>query len=200
MSNPNQTHFRALDRIQKYLNNYNRKGILYYKDSYNKLPLKGYTYSDQGSDVTTRNSTTRYIFQLNNNIISQYSQLQKSVALSSYHAEYIAIKEGLKELIYLYNLIEYLNKELRLNIFDEKTPIIFTDSESAIKLSENLVFYKKSKHIEIQYYFITECIRNNIAKIAYINTRDQLADALTKGLDTIKHKTFFRRIKMIENS
>lgn len=99
MLNPDKTHFIALDRIQKYLNKYLTIGTFY---NYSNNPtLIGYTDADQGGDISSRKSTSGYIYTLNNkNIISWNSILQKSVALSSYESEYIALKELLTEAIY----------------------------------------------------------------------------------------------------
>ncbi len=80
--------------------------------------------------------------------------LQKIVMLSSYKAEYMASKDVIKESIYLHNVLKELNKILKLDIFDDKPPILLFDNQSAIKLEENVEFHKRTKHIHIQYHFI----------------------------------------------
>ena len=74
MSNPNNLHFKALDRIQKYLNKYPSLGLYYNYNNINNI-LKGYCNSNQGSDINTRRSTSSFIFFYNNNIISQNTTL-----------------------------------------------------------------------------------------------------------------------------
>jgi hypothetical protein len=56
------------------------------------------------------------------------------------------------------------------------------DNQSAIALSKNPVFHDRSKHIELRYHFIRECVEHNRVKIQYIGTSEQLADILTKAL------------------
>ena len=94
--------------------------------------------------------------------------LQKTVALSSCEAEYMAFKEAIKEILYLYNLINYFNKFLNNKI----TPIpkLLTDSESALKLANNPEFHKRNKHINITYHFIRNSINENKLNLLYINT------------------------------
>ena len=46
MANPNITHFKALDHIWKYLNNYPNLGTYYNYNNENKLELRGYTDAD----------------------------------------------------------------------------------------------------------------------------------------------------------
>ena len=66
------------------------------------LLLKGYSDLDWANCIDSRRSTTRYIITLGgNNIISWYVSLQKLVAFSSTEAEYMALLEVYKEIIYL---------------------------------------------------------------------------------------------------
>ena len=74
-------------------------GITYHPNS--DLILTGYSDSDWASDINTRRSTTGYMFTLAGGAISWNSRLQKTVALSSTEAEYMALKEETKEAIAL---------------------------------------------------------------------------------------------------
>ena len=102
----------------------------------------------------------------------------------------MAFKEIIKEHTYLRNVISYLENSLKLNVFSKKVPMILTDSQSAMKLAENPEFHKRSKHIDIQYHYIRECLEKKIAQMGFVSSKDQLADGLTKGLDLTKHKQF----------
>ena len=199
MSNPNKLHFKALDRIWKYLNKYPKLG-LYYNCNNPLNTLKGYCDSDWGGDINSRKSTSGFIFLYNNNLISWNSSLQKTVALSSCEAEYMALKEATKETIYLNNTITYINNTLQLNK-SNNIPIILVDNQGSLKLAENPEFHKRTKHIDIVYHFIRECINNNKLKVGYIPTKEQLADGFTKGLDNIKQQNMINNIninKLIE--
>jgi hypothetical protein len=199
MSNPNISHFKALDRLWKYLNNYPKLGT-YYDCNKNIFELLGYTDADWGGDIISRKSTSGFLYLLNNNIISWNSILQKTVALSSCEAEYMAFKEAIKEAIYLSNLVNYFYKFNNNNntdiIINIKVPILLTDSESAMKLANNPEFHKRSKHIDITYHFIREAILDKKVNLLYVNTKRQLADGFTKGLDTTKHKNFINCLNL----
>jgi hypothetical protein len=56
------------------------------------------------------------------------------------------------------------------------------DSKSALALANNPVFHERSKHIRMRYHFIRSCLEEGSIKASYINTKDQLADLLTKPL------------------
>jgi hypothetical protein len=107
----------------------------------------------------------------------------------------MAFKEAIKEAIYLNNLVNYFYN-FNNNKDNIKIPILLTDSESAIKLANNPEFHKRSKHIDITYHFIREAIIDKKVNLLYINTKRQLADGFTKGLDTIKHKNFINCLNL----
>ena len=56
------------------------------------------------------------------------------------------------------------------------------DSESAIQLSKNPVFHDRSKHIDVRYHYIRECVEENRVILEFVGTVEELADILTKAL------------------
>jgi hypothetical protein len=108
----------------------------------------------------------------------------------------MAFKEAIKEAIYLNNLITYFNKLYNNNNIRILT--LLTNSKSALKLANNLEFYKRSKHIDIIYYFIREAILDKKVDLIYVNTKKQLANGFTKALDNIKHKNFINCLNFKE--
>ncbi len=49
----------------------------------------------------------------------------------------MASKDAIKESIYLHNVLKELNKILKLDILDDKPPMLLLDNQSAIKLGES---------------------------------------------------------------
>jgi hypothetical protein len=128
------------------------------------------------------------------NPISWASKLQKTVALSSCEAEYMALKEATKEMLYLKEIaINLLSKLTKHNIV---TNTIYTDSKSAIDLAKNPEHHARSKHIDIQYHFVRENVQNGIIKLEYISTKEQLADILTKGLVNTAYRYLVRKLSL----
>src|SRR5579871_773569 len=72
------------------------------------MRLTGDSDADWAGDVNTRRSTTGYIVMLNNGAIAWKSQRQATVALSTMEAEYMALTEAMKELIWIKNLLAEL--------------------------------------------------------------------------------------------
>jgi hypothetical protein len=74
------------------------------------------------------------------------------------------------------------------------------DSKSALALAKNPVFHERSKHIRVRYHFIQGCLEEGSIKASYINTKDQLADLLTKPLGRIKFLELCSRTGMFQLS
>jgi hypothetical protein len=74
------------------------------------------------------------------------------------------------------------------------------DSQSALALAKNLVFHEQSKHIGVRYHFIRDWLAEESIKAWYINTKDQLADLLTKPLGRIKFLKLCSRSGMAQLS
>ena len=193
MAKPDKSHCTALDRIWKYLNGYPDLGLYI---SYNSdIGLIGYSDSDWANCLMNRKSTTGYCFLYNRNLISWNSALQRTVAISTCEAEYMAIREATKETIYLSSILKWLEKE-KLGTYLPTTPPILTDSEAALKLANNPEFHKRTKHIDITYHFIRECIKDGKVKVIPVRTTDQLADGFTKGLNKHKHTAFIESLNL----
>ncbi|KAI0991319.1 hypothetical protein K3495_g16868 [Podosphaera aphanis] len=99
---------------------------------------------------------------------------QKTVAQSSCEAEYMALKEAIKESIYLNNFLSYY-----YNLLDKSTkttiPKLLTDSKSAMKLANNPEFHKRTKHIDITYHFIRDTIKENQIQLLYVHTKTSIS-------------------------
>ena len=67
--------------------------------------LEAYSDSDWANCKDTRRSETGYIVFINENPISWGSRSQKVVSLASAHAEYTAVTEVSKEVLYMKNLM-----------------------------------------------------------------------------------------------
>lgn len=64
---------------------------------------------------------------------------------------------------------------------------MYNDNQSAQKLSENAMYHKRSKHIDVRFHFIREAVENKLVKINYLSTEEMPADLFTKSLSTPLH-------------
>jgi hypothetical protein len=61
-------------------------------------------------------------------------------------------------------------------------------------MADNPVEYSHTKHKDIRYHFMSDHQQKGDIEIAYVSTRNQLADIFTKTLD---EKTFTKSISML---
>ena len=189
-SKPDKSHFIALDDIWKYLNKYPRLALVLNCDIpflYNFI--KGYSDASWASDLTERKSFSGYCFYIYNSLISWACCKQKTISLSSCEAEFVGLREANKEALYLNRLYTIFNKYLSIRIPDTIPPIL-TDNQAAIKLAENPEFHKKTKHIDLAYFFTRENMRQKKIRIFYIKSEDNIADIFTKELGAEKFNKF----------
>jgi hypothetical protein len=66
---------------------------------------------------------------------------------------------------------------------------LLCDNESAIKLANNPVLHKRSKHIDIRHHFLRDHVEKKDIVFEGVRTEDQLVDIFTKPLDK---STFYR--------
>jgi hypothetical protein len=116
------------------------------------------------------------------------------VALSSCDAEYIAASTASTQALWLVWLLGDLLSR------DTGAVELRVDSKSALTLAKNLIFHEWSKHIRVRYHFIRGYLEEGSFKACYINTKDQLADLLTKPLRRIKFLELCSRIRMVQLS
>ncbi|GJX00809.1 ribonuclease H-like domain-containing protein [Tanacetum coccineum] len=71
-------------------------------------------------------------------------------------------------------------------------------SLTTIKIAANPVFYERTKHLEIDLHFVREKILKGVVKTVKVDSANQIADILTKGLDTIQHLELVKRLEIYE--
>ena len=133
--------------------------------------------SDYASDLEDRKSQSGSCTFLNNNLIDWSSTKQKCVSLSSTESEYISLSEASKNGSYFKNIL----CELGYNI---KYIEICGDNMSSLTLSSHQTAHQKTKHIDVRYHYLRNLVTNKFAKLNYINTKDNVADILTKPVDS----------------
>ena len=80
----------------------------------------------------------------------------------------------------------------------DSTIEIFCDNESAIKLSSNLVFHRRTKHIEVHYHFVRKKVLNKEIDLKKIHTKEQLTDIFTKALEKPLFEKFRGQLEIMK--
>ena len=113
--------------------------------------------------------------------------MQKIVTLSTTEAEYVAITEANKEMIWLQNLLKELGRK-------QSCSILFCDSQSAIYLAKNPIFHARTKHIQLRYYFIRVLLEDGSLSLEKIQDSKNSADMLPKTATAEKLRLYMASI------
>nr|GEV49174.1 retrovirus-related Pol polyprotein from transposon TNT 1-94 [Tanacetum cinerariifolium] len=123
----------------------------------------------------TKRSTSVSMQLLGDRLVSWSSKKQKSTAISSTEAEYIALSGYCAQILWMRSqLTDY-------GLIFNKIPLYY-DNKSAIALCCNNVQHSGSKHIDMRYHFIKEQVENEVVELYFVTTDYQLADIFTKAL------------------
>ena len=179
-----EAHWKAMMRIIKYVLD-TRSYSLRLKPcvTNGNVTLRGISDSEFAGDRETRKSVYGYITYYCGAPISWKSKSGNSVTLSSTEAEYYASSETAKELLFIYNLISTMEKNLILPI------ILNVDNTGAIYLANNYSTGPRTKHIDIRTHFVRELIMKGILKVEFIKSEENDADIFTKNVsEELFHK------------
>ena len=142
-ANPSNKHMNAAKHILRYLNMTQSVSII--DDGGSNKGLIAFMDSDWASDKIKHRSQTGFFFMIAGTIFLWQSWAQKTVALSSTEAKYIALSDCSRQAVWIKSLLN----ELDINV----GPIhINGDNQGSLFIGSNPVQEKQSKHIDICYH------------------------------------------------
>ncbi|KAI3680226.1 hypothetical protein L2E82_50551 [Cichorium intybus] len=174
VSDPRQNHMDAATRVLRYLKSTPGQGILLPRKG--GLKLVSYCDADWLGCPLSRRSRTGYLLLLGGAPISWKSKKQSVVSRSSAEAEYRAMATTVSEVLWVRSLLTELHE-----IPTEGTTL-FCDNMAAKHIADNPVFHERTKHVEMDCYFVRERVESKEVRPTYIDTKHQIADLLTKPL------------------
>jgi hypothetical protein len=180
MHDPKEPHWVAVKRILRYLKETIFHALLIQPD--HLLQLQTFNDADWASDQDDIRSISAYCVYLGKNLISWSCKQQPTVARSSTEAKYKALANAAVEIQWLKTLFS----DLHVSIIHP--PILWCDNIGATYLTSNPLFHARTKHIEIDFYYVRDQVLNGQLNVRLISTEDQYADALTKPLSSQRFK------------
>ncbi|KAE8907367.1 Retrovirus-related Pol polyprotein from transposon TNT 1-94 [Phytophthora fragariae] len=184
LENPGILHWRAAKRGIRYLQETLDWGIRLggeqWTDQELDRHLEAFADADFANRTDDRNSVAGYLTKFCGSTISWCSQTEKTVALHTTEAEYMALSLLVQEVIHLRQML----KELQVQ---QKAPTeVFVDNESAKKLAVNPSLHSRTKHIDVRHHFIRERVDMEEIEVLRVPGSENVADAFTKPLSRAK--------------
>ena len=215
--NPGMDHVRRMDHLMRYVFTTMNLGLLYGgpKRETASGVLVGYCDSDWSGDYLVDGSSRGgHLMTCWQTPVSWASFKLKAVAASSCEAEYMAASQLAREARWMRYLLSDLGYgDLRVtdygkfcdkdyakvrmsDLVDRKErPIMCCgDNKGANAITENPVLHRRTKHIHIRYHLVRAEVQKGHLTFVYINTKENIADLLTKGLVRVTHRYLVDKI------
>jgi hypothetical protein len=107
-------------------------------------------------------------------------------------SEYIAAAEVIKEAIWIRSFVE------DTGLLKQACIPLFIDNNAALRLSRNPENHQRAKHIDIRYHFLRDrVVRHKDINTLRVDTKDNLADLLTKPLGSIIFHKLVGRMNLV---
>lgn len=189
-ADPKVEHTQAIKLIGRYLLGTQDKGIICTPVDeslhlYADADFAGNWVKDVAqTSIDTARSRTGYVLMHAGCPVIWASKMQTEIALSSTESEYVALSQGLREVLPLMGLIKELaDAGFHLN---RQTPIVhckaFEDNSGALEMARTPKMRPHTKHINIKYHHFRQAVEDGHVSIEQISTEAQLADIFTKPL------------------
>jgi hypothetical protein len=124
---------------------------------------------------------TGTVILLNGAPIVWSARKQGIVTTSSTEAEYVALSETTKDVLYVNNLLNEFTTVA-------KPTYIFVDNSGAIAIASKNINNQRTKHIDVRYHHVRDWVQSKVVQVEKIGTIDNLADLFTKPLPTQLHQ------------
>ncbi|OIW12049.1 hypothetical protein TanjilG_24473 [Lupinus angustifolius] len=192
LANPLEEHWSAVKRILRYLVGTQNHGIIFQPTiPASPLPITGFCDADWASDCDDRKSTSGACIFLGNNLITWWSKKQTTISRSSTEAEYRSMALLAQELQWVQSLLLELN-------FSFSAPLVLCDNLSTVSLSHNPVLHQRTKHIELDLFFVRDKVQDKKLVVKHIPANLQTADILTKALSSTRFQFLKQKLRVID--
>ena len=201
-SAPNEEHMQCAKRVLRYLSG-TVNWSLHYPCSTPQKPttpfrLTCYADASYANSLDDRKSYSGYIAQLGEATISWGSKKQRSVAVSTTGAEYMAMSLASRHLVWLQRGLQLfsgiISTSSNVATASHDLDYLLGDNQGALDLAKNPRINSRSKHIEVHYHYVRQKLEEGNFDILYVPTADNLADLLTKNLPKPRHHDLVNRI------
>ncbi|GJW40939.1 ribonuclease H-like domain-containing protein [Tanacetum coccineum] len=177
MHDPREPHLNAMKHVLRYLQGTTDLGLQLFRSTTSQLIV--YSDADWADYLATRRSTSGYYVFLGDNLLTLSSKRQDTLSCSSAEAEYRGVTNVVAETSWIRNLF----CELHTPLFT--ATLVYCDNVSVVYMSANPVQHQRTKHIEIDIYFVRDKVAAGHVQVLHVPSRFQYADIFTKGLPNL---------------
>ena len=194
---PTQRHWKGIKHLLRYLKGTVDLGLFYKYKNDAPYTLTGFADAGYRSDPHKERSQTGYVYTYGGTAISWKSVKQTCVAVSSNHAEILAIHEASRECVWLRSVVHHILKTTALKTEDLEPTTLHEDNAACIaQLKGGYIKGDRTKHISPKFFYTHELQKKGDITVKQVRSSDNLADLFTKSLPTCTFKKLITGIGM----
>ena len=193
MTNPGPEHQRAADRAISYLVRSRSLAL-----QFNSLDTLQVACDSSFADNTLdRKSSQGYVMKLFGGTIDWKASKQATVTTSSTEAELLSLSQAARESMFVMRLITELTVKL-----DSDRITIQCDNQQTIRLihTELAKLNTRLRHVDIHNHWLRQEAAEERIQVAYVKTKENVADGLTKALQQQTFLNFVRLVGLVDIS
>jgi hypothetical protein len=201
---PKYSHEQAVKHIGRYLLGTRNRGLILKPDGTMKVDMfvdasfAGLWGYEDKHDPACVKSRSGFVIFMGGCPILWGSKLQTEIALSTMEAEYIALSESMKQLICIKRLIVAIAHAIGKSpeaVMKIKSTV-FEDNAACLTLGklEAPRTTPRTKHFAIKYHWFRDQLQPNNIELQHVETNNQIADILTKGLAQPKFEVLRKKL------
>ena len=171
---PRVIHWKAALDMLEYVEGTNEYIITSQRGTLSSILLKVFADAEYASKATGRRWVSSRAIMCGGTSVCWFPRAQKCVTLSTSEAEYDALGDAVKELLYFRQVWHFMLLGKVMPCFPA-----FEDNQGAVQLAQNPVMNSISKHIDVRHHFLREHVRQRDIEIMHFEF--QHADIFTKA-------------------
>ena len=118
-------------------------------------------------------------------------KLNKKLSRNSAEFEYRALMFATSEIIWIQSILQ------EIYLSSSSPPLLWCDNKSAAHLAANPMFHARTKHIEMDLYFIRDHVLRKQLIIQYIPSSEQVANIFTKHISSSQFFSFRTKLYVV---
>jgi hypothetical protein len=190
-ANPSREHLDKALYIMKYLAGTCDYALIYDGTGGVGTRLVAYTDSDYAQDPMHQLFQTGNLVTLASGPVSWKSFVQKSVATSLTEAEYMALCNCAKQVVWFKIMLDRLGFLMRYPV------PIYTDNQGSIFNASNPTQERRTKHMDVRYHKIREFVERDQVSLYYIPGTENPTDIFTEPLGRVKFEEFRKSLGLV---
>ena len=172
---PTDKDWKNVKHLFRYLSGTKDLSLCYRKTG---KTIEVFVDASWAKDKEDGKSVTGFVIVLGGAAVIWKSVTQKRLSANNNESEIMSMVDVLFEIEWLCVFLKDVRQENCLS----KPCVVRADNQGAIKISKGEEVSERNRHCVVESYILQEAVRDNLVNFVYVDTKENVADVLTKIL------------------